>query len=127
MNPCASFLTSRFSRPISSAKLEYAGTARFHGHLLGKDIDTSVVTYTGDGILEEASNLVLYQNIFQENMFFVREYEDISQRLSDDKQEEFNQEYRVQPLRDEEISIVLGDEFRNKKLELMADKAKSKK
>ena len=95
--------------------------------LSGKDIDTSVVTYTGDGILEDAFDLVLYQNIFQENKFFVRECEDISQRLSDDKQEEFNQEYRVQPLSDEEINIVLSDEFRIKKIEFMNDKIKSKK
>ena len=95
--------------------------------LSGKDIDTSIASYTGEGILEESSNLVLYQNIFQENKFFVREYEDISQRLSDDKQEEFNQEYRVQPLSDEEINIVLSDEFRIKKIEFMNDKIKSKK
>ena len=95
--------------------------------LSGKDIDTSIASYTGEGILEESSNLVLYQNIFQDNKFFVRECEDISQRLSDDKQEEFNQEYRVQPLSDEEINIVLSDEFRIKKIEFMNDKIKSKK
>ena len=38
-----------------------------------------------------------------------------------------NQEYRVQPLSDEEINIVLSDEFRIKKIEFMNDKIKSKK
>ena len=79
--------------------------------LSGKDVDTSMVIYTGEGILEDASNLVLYQNIFQENKYFVREYEDISFRLSDDKREDFGQEFRVEPLSEEEIDIVSSLEW----------------
>jgi len=94
--------------------------------LSGKDIDTSVVTYTGEGILEDAFNLVLYQNIFQENKFFVREYEDISSRLSDEKRDEFGQEFRVEPLSDEEIDIVSSEEFRIKKISLEEEKRKIK-
>ena len=94
--------------------------------LSGKDVDTTVATYTGEGILEDASNLVLYQNIFQENKFFVREYEDISFRLSDEKRDEFGQEFRVEPLSEEEIDIVSSEEFRIKKINLEEDKRKNK-
>lgn len=94
--------------------------------LSGKDIDTSVVTYTGEDILEDATNLVLYQNIFQENKYFVREYEDISCRLSDEKRDEFGQEFRVEPLSEEEIDIVSSEEFRTKKIILEEEKRKSK-
>lgn len=93
--------------------------------LYGKDIDTTVATYTGEGILEDASNLVLYQNIFQENKFFVREYEDISCRLSAEKREEFGQEFRVQPLSREEIDLVNSEEFRIQKINL-EEKRKNK-
>lgn len=88
-------------------------------NVLGTDVDTSKITYTGDGILQEATDLVLYQNIFQDNKYFVREYSDISSELSIEKQEQFHQSLKVQPLTEKEIEIVLGKEFASKKLSLM--------
>lgn len=82
----------------------------------GKSIDSSVVTYTGDGVLEDAVGLVIYQNIFQENKFFAREEADISSKLSDEKKDTFHQTYKVQPLTDEEIQIVSSEEFKKKKV-----------
>lgn len=90
----------------------------------GKDIDESEVTYTGDGVLENATDLVVYQNIFQENKFFAREESDISSSLSEEKQEAFGQVHKVEPLTDEEIAIVNSEEFRKEKLE--KEKAKQK-
>lgn len=77
----------------------------------GINVDTNNVTYTGDNKLEEATDLVLYQNIFQENKFFVREYSDLSSELSDDKQILFKQKIKVQPLNEEEINIVTDEKF----------------
>ena len=51
----------------------------------GKDIDVSLITYTGDGELFTAKNLVVYSNIFQDYKLFAREYEDISGELSLEK------------------------------------------
>lgn len=81
----------------------------------GKDVDESLITYTGDGILKTAENLVVYSNIFQENKFFAREYEDISSDLSQDKQELYNQQIKVQPLTEEEIEIVNSSSFQEEK------------
>ena len=88
----------------------------------GSDIDETVITYTGDCELKTATNLVVYSNIFQDNKLFCREYEDISGELSDEKKEMFNQTIKVQPLTDEEISIVNSEEFIENKKEMVAKK-----
>lgn len=77
----------------------------------GIDIDNNNVTYTGEGKLEETTDLVVYQNIFQENKYFAREYSDISSELSIDKQNTFNQTIKVQPLTQEEIELVTSEIF----------------
>lgn len=92
----------------------------------GSNIDESQITYTGDGILKTATNLVVYSNIFQDNKLFCREYEDISGELSDEKKEMFNQTIKVQPLTDEEISIVNSEEFIKEKKEVVAKKFSKK-
>ena len=53
----------------------------------GKDINETLITYTGDGELLTAKNLVVYSNIFQENKLFAREYDDISGELSSEKKD----------------------------------------
>lgn len=88
----------------------------------GKDIDSNIITYTGDGVLLEAQNLVVYSNIFQEDKYFCREYEDITQELSDDKKEQFNQTIRVQPLTEEEIMMVQDNTFIENKKQLILSK-----
>ena len=92
----------------------------------GSNIDESQITYTGDGILKTATNLVVYSNIFQDNKLFCREYEDISGKLSDEEKEMFNQTIKVQPLTDEEISIVNSEEFIENKKEMVAKKFSKK-
>lgn len=77
----------------------------------GKDISENEITYTGDGVLETAENLVVYANIFQNNKLFAREYEDISSELSQEKQQLFFQKIKVQPLTDEEIAVVKSPQF----------------
>ena len=79
--------------------------------VLGKDIDPSKITYTGDGELGVAENLVVYANIFQNNKLFAREYEDISGELSAEKQQMFSQKIKVQPLTADEIDVVNSPEF----------------
>ncbi len=81
----------------------------------GTDIDESLITYTGDGHLRSAVNLVVYSNIFQDGKLFCREYEDISQELSDDKKAMYSQTLKVQPLTEEEINIVQDSIFAENK------------
>lgn len=88
----------------------------------GIDIDESNVTYTGEKNLKDATNLVVYSNIFQEGKLFCREYEDISSELSDDKKAMYNQEIRVQPITSEEESIISEDDFIENKKEYVLRK-----
>ena len=88
----------------------------------GKNIDTTTITYTGDGDLLSAENLVVYANIFQNNKLFAREYKDISSELSTEKQHLFDQILKVQPLTIEEIAIVNSPEFIEIKTALTQEK-----
>ena len=89
-------------------------------HIDGRNIDESIITYTGDGILEKAKDLVVYANIFQDNKLFAREYADIASELSDEKKKLYFQDIKVQPLSTEEIQIVKNPEFIAKKVELVS-------
>ena len=88
----------------------------------GTDIDGTLITYTGDGDLSTATNLVVYSNIFQDNKLFCREYEDISGELSDEKKTMFNQTIKVQPLTEEEIKIINNADFIENKKEYIVKK-----
>lgn len=83
------------------------------------EIIATDVTYTGDNAKEPMENLVVYKNIFQENKFFTREYIDLIGKLSEEKQEQFGQKYRVQKLTDEEAKIVKSEEFIKEKQKYM--------
>lgn len=97
-----------------------------------KILDTNVdgatldddITYSGDGDVLNAKNLVVYVNIFQNNKKFAREYEDISSELSEDKKELYNQTLKVQPLTEEEIAIVSSEDFRLMKEQYTQEKYK---
>lgn len=80
------------------------------------------VTYTGENAKEPIDNLVVYKNIFQENKFFTREYDDLTAELSAEKQEEYGQTYRVEKLKDEEIDEVRSEKFKKEKLKYMQSK-----
>ena len=71
----------------------------------------SDITYSGDGDVLSAKNLVVYENIFQNNKKFAREYDDISSELSEEKKKIFNQEIKVQPFTKEEVFLVQSKEF----------------
>lgn len=92
----------------------------------GIDIDSSKITYTGEGNLEEATDLVVYSNIFQKDKLFCREYSDISGKLSDEKKMMFNQDLRVQPLTLEEIDLVNSDDFIKEKTIVVSKKFEKK-
>ena len=76
----------------------------------GKEVG-SEVSYTGDGELTTAQNLVVYANIFQNDKLFARKYEDISIELPEEKQQALGQKLKVQPLTDEEIVVVRSPQF----------------
>ena len=90
----------------------------------GTEIDESLITYTGDGELLSAKNLVVYSNIFQENKLFAREYEDISGELSLEKKEMYKQQIKVQPLTPTEIDMINDTNFVTEKKKLVLAKFK---
>ena len=65
------------------------------------------VTYSGDNSTKPLVNLVVYQNVFEKNIF-VREVEDLIEELPKDKQEIYGQVHRVEKLTQEEINYVKG-------------------
>lgn len=82
--------------------------------ILGTDI-----IYTGDcENIETTHNLVVYSNIFQPDKIFAREYEDLVSKLSIEKQDQFHQLYRVQPLTEEEINEIQTETFIQKKKQM---------
>ena len=79
------------------------------------------VIYSGDNSIKKLDDLVVYENIF-DGKVFTREASDIFTELSLEKQEEFNQIYKVQKLTEEEIEEVKTEEFKIKKLEYINNK-----
>ena len=77
------------------------------------------VTYTGDNTKAPIDNLVVYKNIFQENKFFTREYNELVAELSEEKQKQYGQKCRIEKLTQEEIDEVKSEKFRKEKLEYM--------
>lgn len=90
------------------------------------NIDDSIITYTGESNLRSAINLIIYSNIFQDNKLFCREYEDISQELSIDKQQEFCQKLKVHPLTEEEQSFIGQESFIEAKKQLVQKSLQNK-
>ena len=88
----------------------------------GINIDDSIITYTGESNLRSTINLIVYSNIFQDNKLFCREYEDISQELSINKQQEFCQKLKVQPLTEAEQSFIGQESFIEAKKQLVQKK-----
>lgn len=76
----------------------------------GQNIDESVITYTGEGDLKTATDLVVYENIFQ-GRIFAREYGDLVEQLPPEKASLSQQKLRVQPLSESELEIVMSPEF----------------
>lgn len=74
------------------------------------------VKYSGDKVQGGLNNLIVYENIFQNNKIFTREYEDFVQEIDKEKQELYHQKYRVEPLSKEEIEMVCNEQFRKEKL-----------
>ena len=87
----------------------------------GANLDKDII-YSGDGDVLTAKNLVVYENIFQNNKKFAREYDDISSELSEEKRELYNQTIKVQPLTEEEKEIVKSEAFIVKKDECTKEK-----
>ena len=88
----------------------------------GSDVDTDKISYTGEGNMLDSDNLVVYSNIFQENKYFVREYEDLAGELPLDKQKQFGQKLRVEPLSEGEIEIVNSKDYEIKKFKSTEEK-----
>lgn len=81
------------------------------------------VIYSGDNATKKLDDLVVYENIF-DGKVFTREASDIFTELSKEKQEEFNQIYKVQKLTEEEILEIQTESYKVKKLEYINNKSK---
>ena len=75
----------------------------------GKNLDNNI-KYTGVKDALKATNLVIYQNIFNK-MLFARELDDFYVEINKDKQEEFGQMHRVEPLDEKEEKRVSSKQF----------------
>ena len=90
-------------------------------HFKGKDlIEKNIyeilqvgVIYTGENANNPLENLVVYRNIFQKDKFYVREYNDLIEELSEEKQKQYRQVHRIEKLTEEEIKLIKSEEFRN--------------
>ena len=91
----------------------------------GSDVDTDKISYTGEGNMLDSDNLVVYSNIFQENKYFVREYEDLAGELPLDKQKKKKKKLRVEPLSEGEIEIVNSKDYEIKKFKSTEEKFKN--
>ncbi len=79
----------------------------------GKDLDSSI-KYTGTKDVKEATNLVIYMNVFNRKVF-ARELDDFYVELSNEEQEKYGQIHRVEPLSAEEEKRVNSKSFIMKK------------
>lgn len=99
-------------------------------HFKGKDlIEKNIyeilqvgVIYTGENANNPLENLVVYRNIFQKDKFYVREYNDLIEELSEEKQKQYRQVHRIEKLTEEEIKLIKSEEFRNEKLKYIENK-----
>ena len=87
-----------------------------------RSIDFSKVTYSGDNNVMNATDLILYANIYQDNKLFVREESDIASKLDEEKQKIYGQVHRVEPLTEEEIRLISTQEFISEKQAYMQAK-----
>lgn len=83
------------------------------------------VKYTGTKELD-TSELVVYRPLFQEGLFFTREYEDLVSELSQEEQDMYHQLHRIDLLTDEEKLEINDDDFIAKKYEYINSKYKKK-
>jgi len=78
------------------------------------------VIYSGDNSTKKLNDLVVYKNIF-DGKIFTREASDIFTELSSEKQELFNQKYKVEKLTEVEVEEIKREEFKVKKLQYIKD------
>lgn len=77
------------------------------------------VTYTGESAKKPLYNLVVYKKLFQGGKIFTREYDDLIGELSEEKQKQYCQKYRIEKLTEDEIKVIRSDEFKKEKLDYM--------
>lgn len=74
--------------------------------------------YTGENAKAPLDDLVIYKNIFQGDKCFVREYNGLVEELSEEKQKQYGQRYRVEKLTEEEIAQVKSEQFKKEKTKI---------
>ena len=87
-------------------------------HFKGKDLIEKNIyqivavnpVYTGTKTFPQDA-VVIYESLFQNEKAFVREYEDLVQELSDEQKELYHQNYRIEPLTEEELELLNNPEF----------------
>ena len=81
--------------------------------------------YTGENEYPD-KQFVVYESIFQNGLCFIREYDDLAQELSDEEKEKYNQTYRIEELNEEELQLIMSDDFIKEKMDYIDKKYKSK-
>ncbi len=83
------------------------------------------ITYTGDNTIT-LDDMVIYRPLFQEGKTFAREASDLLKELTDEEKMLYHQNYRIEKLTDEELTIINTDEYKKKKQEYIASKYQAK-
>lgn len=84
------------------------------------------VKYTGEKEMNDLSELVIYRPIFGDELYFAREYDDLTLELSPEQKQLYNQNYRVEALTEEEIKLIHNEEFIEKKIAYLQNKKHTK-
>lgn len=77
----------------------------YYKHFKGNNIYKIIavnVSYTGESAGTELEELVVYQNI-NDKRIFVREYNELTEELSKEKQEKYGKKYRIEKLEEDEL------------------------
>lgn len=79
--------------------------------------------YTGTSEYPD-KNYVVYESIFQKGKCFIREYEDLVDKLEEEKKKLYKQDHRIEKLNDEELELIKDENFIKEKLEYLDNKSK---
>lgn len=77
-------------------------------------------TYTGDD--SKFPEIIIYSPVFQPDKCFVREYADLVSELTQEQQELYHQQHRIDILTEAELALIKTDKFIKEKMAYMEEK-----
>lgn len=81
--------------------------------------------YTGEN--PDFAEVIIYTPLFQEGKVFVREYNDLVGELTEEQQNLYHQQHRIDVLSEAELALIKTPEFVQEKMAYLEEKYKEKK